>query len=234
MPTQEEPDVESRSADREEAGNEFAAREPVLTLNIPTRRLLALTAEALVVFLGVCAAFWLDGCRERQAEDRLRVQIHEALEHDMANAARSIESASKWFDETFDEGFLKPLGAGERPLLKPIPVPAGPPDGGWNAMLAAGGLEVLDLELIRAVESVIATNLWVSEAAREYNQYVRTVLVPELDETPDAAVFYSEGSTQLRGKYLWYYHSLVSIQNGFQQLEKELADLEGAIRDAQR
>lgn len=211
-----------------------APREPRLVLQFSTGRVLKLAAEALVVFLGVWSAFWLDGCRERQAEDRLRAQIHEALEHDLGDAARSLDSATAWFEETFVVGFLGPLDAGERPLLKPIPIPAGPPDEGWNAILAAGGLEVLDLELIRAVESLVATNRWVTNAATEYNQYVRTVLVPALDETPDASVFYVEDSPRLRGKYLWYYHSLVTIQRGFDELRTETAELEEAMREAQR
>ena len=198
---------------------------------IPTR-VLGLVAQAFVVFLGVWAAFGLDGCRERQASEALRTQIHEALEHDIGEAAKNIDSAAAWFDDTFVEGFLEPLEAGERPLLKPIPIRAGMPDEGWNAILASGGLKVLDLELIRAVESMLATSRWVSQAAHEYNEYVRTVLVPALDGAPEASLFYAEDSAELRGKYLWYYHSLVAVQRGFQELRMELARVETAVRDA--
>ena len=231
MATTEKSAGEPQSGERAVTDKEPDKHPSAWVFRIPTRRMLSLTAEALVVFLGVWAAFWLEGCRERQAQDRLRVQIHEALEHDMTEAARSIESASDWFDRTFVEGFLEPLDAGEHPLLKPIPIPAGAPDEGWNAILAAGGLEVLDLELIRAVESIIATNSWVSQAALEYNQYVRTVLVPVLDDEPDASVFYIDGSTRLRGKYLWYYHSLVTIQHGFQELQREVAAFEQILSE---
>lgn len=234
MPTSGESGAESRSSERDIEASSPAIRDPLWAFHFPTRRVLALAAEAFVVFLGVWAAFWLDGCREKQAEDRLRAQIHDALEHDLAEAARSVESASDWFERTFVEGFLEPLEAGERPLLKPIPIPAGPPDESWNAMLAAGGLEVLDLELIRAVESMDSTNRWVTQAALEYNQYVRAVLVPELDGTPDASVFYLDDSTKLRGKYLWYYHSLVSIRRGFGELRDEIAALEEAVWNARR
>ena len=191
-----------------------------------------LAAEALVVFLGVWSAFLLDGCRERQEEARLRAQIHEALRHDIAETILAIESASEWFDQTFVQEFLEPLEAGERPHLTPIPISAGRPDEGWNAILASGGLEVLDLELIRSVEAALATSRWVSEVALDYNQYVRTILVPELDGPVDVSIFYLEDSPRLRSKYLWYYYSLTTIQRGFEDLLRELKNVEQMVQEA--
>ncbi|MCG8455229.1 MAG: hypothetical protein MI919_03040 [Holophagales bacterium] len=189
-------------------------------------RLGFLAAEVVVVFLGVWSAFLLDGCRERRADEARRQLILESLRHDLEQLDGELSQAAEWFERTFVAGFLEPLEAGEKPLPKPIPLPAGEADEGWNAIVASGGLEVLDLELIRAVERLIGTTRWMASTAGEYNAYVRTILVPDLGGEADVELFYAEGSDDLRGKYLWYYYSLRSLQQAFEQLRRQLEELE--------
>ncbi|MEM9552782.1 MAG: hypothetical protein AAGC60_00865 [Acidobacteriota bacterium] len=191
----------------------------------PLARLGFLTAEALVVFLGVWAAFMLDGCRERQVAEARRQQIHDTLRHDLIELDSQLVQARAWFDKNFIDAFLTPFEAGEQPFLRPIPLAATDGDQGWNAILGAGGLDVLDIELIQAVEAVLGTSRWIADNSREYNAYVRTVLVPELGAAPEAELFYDPESGKLRAKYLWYYHSIVATRDLFDRLQVEIKAL---------
>lgn len=198
-------------------------------------RLRFLVAELGVVFLGVSSAFVLDGCRERRAREDLRDRIHESLRGDLEQLRGEMQGAERWFDETFVEGFLVPYEAGERPMLHPVPVPATAPDQGWSAILAAGGLDVLDLEVIRSVETLMATLHWASSQANEYNAYVRAILAPELGgEEVDLGAFYVPEKTTLRGKYLWYPYSLSSMREAIRNLKARIEDVEAALEASGR
>lgn len=176
----------------------------------PSRRAAGLALEALVVFLGVTAAFLLDGCRERAAEERRRAQILGTLAEDCEEAAESLDRARGWFDGAIVEPFLEPYGEGASPPLLPIPFPTGEGAQSWESMLAAGGVDVLEIDLIRSIDRLVTHANVLNSQAEGYNDYLRTVLVPALDRPPTE--FYGEDG-RLRQKYLWYYYSLAAIDN---------------------
>lgn len=189
-----------------------------------------LAAEFLVVFLGVYSAFLLDGCRARDADERKRQQILQLLSEDFAEGNESLVQLTEWFETSLGAPMLDAMAAGERPKPRPIPLPEALDWDGWSAMLSAGGLDVLDTRLIRDVEKAIGQMQQLSGVATQYNDYVRTVLVPHLDRPTED--FYDGDSAQLRTQYLWYWYSLDGYRTGLESAATLLNDLTAQLSRA--
>lgn len=187
-----------------------------------------LLAELAVVFLGVYGAFFLDGCREQRERDARRDQILQMLAEDFRDASESIALGQEQFEAGIGR-FLESYANGEQPTLLPIPIPAYEAVDTWGAVLSAGGLDSLDVETIRSVESVLAQISPMAETAREYNAYVREVLVPNLDK--DQSEYYQEDGT-LRSKYLWYYFSIRTIRVQLEALVAATNEVAGQLERA--
>ena len=191
-----------------------------------TSRFPRLLAELVVVFLGVYAAFFLDGCREERERDARRDQILQMLAEDFQQAAGAMEMAAASFGAQFDP-FLDGYEKGERPPLLPIPIPVHDPIDTWGAVLGAGGLDTLEVQTIRDVEAVLALVSPMTEVAREFNHYVRQVLIPNLGK--EESEYYDEDG-KLRSKYQWYFHSLRTVKTYLETLADQTSDLADQLR----
>ena len=191
------------------------------------RRWPTLAAEAVVVFLGVYSAFLLDGLRERAADERRREQIVATIAEDCRDAGESLELIRAWFDKTLGGPFLDRYSAGESPPLLPIPLSTGQGAQSWESMLAAGGIDVLDVDLIRTIDRLVSRANQLNAQAESYNDYVRTVLVPNLEGGGDE--HYKADTGRLKQKYLWYFYSLQAVRDILGALEDDIAACQAAV-----
>lgn len=160
----------------------------------------ALLLELLVVFVGVYAAFALNSYREAVRDRERKAVILESMQY--MNAALQKEVGAMDSTLALRLGALEDaIEAGERPPLRPIEIGGGYQGGLWEAMLQAGGLDVLSVELILAVES-FNTYLRYSQAQLDRLAERNTeLLIPNLDRGPDA--FYDPETGALRPSYTW-------------------------------
>ncbi len=184
-----------------------------------------LLAQLAVVFLGVYSAFFLDGCRERAEMSQRREQIVNMLAQDFADAAEQVDVALVDFDYRFAQFFTE-YEAGKRPYLRPIPLPTLESIDTWGSILAAGGLELLDVELIREIEKALYRVKPLAAAARDYNAYVREILVPALDR-PQAEFYRDDGRVQ--NKYLWYVLYLEGFRRGLVDMGVSTRELDARL-----
>ena len=173
-----------------------------------------------MVFLGVYSAFLLEGRREAKIEERRREQIVGTLAQDCTEAEADLARASNWFEQALGQPFLDAYAEGGTPSLLPIPFPTGQGAQSWESMLAAGGVDVLEIDLIRQIDRLVNHASLLNSQAEEYNDYVRTVLVPAIDGP--LSEFYG-GDGRLRQKYLWYFYSLVTVRRTLQLLSEDIA-----------
>ena len=115
------------------------------------------TAELVLVFVGVYAAFWLSNYQEHRQEAGRRDQIlasfeqqlREGIESGQINRAKQERKAAE---------FRRALDAGEMPPLQPIVFITDYSPIDWATMLQSGGVQLLDVQTLMAVrndESVI-------------------------------------------------------------------------------
>src|SRR5207248_11738538 len=124
-------------------------------------RLARWTAELALVFIGVYAAFWLNGYQQHQQEAKRRDQILASIERTLRAGLESgkINTAQ---EEGQSAEFRSALDAGKMPPLHPFVFTTDYNPCDFATLLQAGGIELLDVETLTALrndESVIRWGL---------------------------------------------------------------------------
>ena len=105
------------------------------------------TAELVLVFIGVYAAFWLSNYQQHGQDAERRDRILASLEEELR---RGIESGKL---ETVKEEreateFRRGLDAGEMPPLRPFVFTTDYSPGDFATWLQAGGIQLLDVKTL--------------------------------------------------------------------------------------
>jgi hypothetical protein len=185
------------------------------------------TAELVLVFLGVYAAFWLSNYQQHRQEGKRRDQMLAALEEEMKEGVASTKTNRAEIDRQTDE-FRRALDAGHMPPLRPFAFTTDYSAGDIAGMLQAGGydlLEVKTLNVLRNTESVIRGGL---ARMKHYQDLSDELITPNLDQ--DISYFYDPATKQLRKKFARYPDMLQSAAEFFRDLEKAQTDLLNQIR----
>jgi hypothetical protein len=108
------------------------------------------TAELILVFVGVYAAFSLNSYQQHQQDLKRRDQILASLEEDVQRKVSELTSEGVTQDKEATE-FSRKLDAGEMPALQPLDWATGYNPGDIAAFLQAGGLDLLDVKTIASL-----------------------------------------------------------------------------------
>ena len=139
------------------------------------------TAELVLVFVGVYAAFWLNNYQQqRQEADRrdqilasLEQQLQEGIESGKINRAKQEQKAAE---------FRQALGAGEMPPLEPFVFTTDYSPTDWATILQSGGVQLLDVQTLMAVRNDESVIRWGLSRMARYQQLSDALIVPNLDQ----------------------------------------------------
>ena len=159
------------------------------------------TAELVLVFVGVYAAFWLntyqqhreDAGRRDQILASLEQQLREGIESGKTNRAKEEQEATE---------FRRALGAGEMPPLKPFVFTTDYSPSDWATMLQSGGIQLLDVQTLMAVRKDESVILWGLSRMAWYQKLSDDLIVPNLDQ--DFSFFYDPATKKLRKRFEIY------------------------------
>ncbi len=152
----------------------------------PTLSKLAL--ELFVVFVGVTAAFAVDGYRDQRERDQRRQAVYSALDRELKQMAEThgpvlqrqmTEQLAAW-----DQALAK----GEKPVPPAFRIPDGerPPTGVWNAAVASGTIELVDPELMFELARFYTRAESAGDLYQRYSAGAQTAVWPHLAEGPAA------------------------------------------------
>jgi hypothetical protein len=196
------------------------------------RRALWLGAELVVVFVGVYAAFWLEGYRQDARDAERRAHIVAAIDEEAAAVMDQLDRAIPAFDSTTYEPFATAYRNGERPPLRPLYYYS--PGTGmerWQAMLAAGGVDILDVSVINAAQAFYTTARELEAMVAEARSMSTQLLVSDLGG--GAGTFY-DAAGQLHPRYRWYPMMLHRMRTTVRKLRDDAAALRTALAEADR
>ena len=163
------------------------------------------TAELLLVFVGVYAAFWLSNYQQHRQDAERRDRILASLEEELRRGIESgkLETAKEEREAT---EFRRGLDAGEMPPLRPFVFTTDYSPGDFATWLQAGGIQLLDvktLTTLRELESVIR---WGLNGIARYQKLSDELIVPNLDQ--DISFFYDPATRKLRKRFEIYPEAL--------------------------
>lgn len=179
------------------------------------RRILWLLAELGVVFLGVFTAFMLDDWRAARRDDLRREQILSAMLQEYEAFDAELRRGLPLMI-AFRDTFAHRRKRGERPRLQPLPMRSGFSTGAWEAMLQAGGLDVLDAGLIVQIEQLHSNMRAILAELDRFNRLTDAMLTPNLDAS--LSEFYDPETHRLRQRYWWYPWSLEFMTHSADEL----------------
>ena len=180
------------------------------------------SAELLLVFVGVYAAFWLNNYQQhgQDAERRdqilasLERQLREGIESGKMNRAKEEQEAAE---------FRHALDVGNMPPLQPFVFTTDYSPIDWATMMQSGGLQLLDVRTVMAVridESVIR---WGLSRMAWYQKLSDELIVPNLDQ--DISFFYDPATKKLRNRFDLYPEALDARLKFANDLERTHTEL---------
>jgi hypothetical protein len=180
------------------------------------------TAELVLVFVGVYAAFWLNNYQQHREDAGRRDQILAALEQQLQVGIESgkINRAKQ---EQEDAEFRRALNAGEMQPLRPFVFTTDYSPIDWATILQSGGVQLLDVQTTMAVRNDESVIRWGLSRMAWYQKLSDELIVPNLDQ--DISFFYDPGTKKLRKRFEIYPDALDARVKFATELERTHIEL---------
>ena len=202
------------------------AVEPVAVINQKRSRLSRIgrwTAELVLVFVGVYAAFWLNNYQQHRQDAARRDQILAFIEQTLTEGIENSKINRAREQEPEAAEFRRALDAGEIPPLRPFVFITDYSPSDLATMLQSGGVQLLDVQTLRALRSDESVIRWGLQRMARYQKLSDELIVPNLDQ--DISFFYDPATKKLRKRFEVYPEALdarVKFANGLERTHGEL------------
>jgi len=180
------------------------------------------TAELILVFVGVYAAFWLNNYQQHRQDAERRDRILASIERTLREGIESNEiSRAKQQLEAAE--FRRTLDAGEMPSLRPFVFTTDYSPGHFAALLQSGGIQLLDLETLTALRNDETIIRWGLSRMTRYTKLSDELIVTNLDQ--DISFFYDPATKKLRKRFDFYPEALDATVKFANELERTHTEL---------
>jgi len=180
-------------------------------------------AELVLVFVGVSAAFWLSNYQQHQQEAERRDRILAFIEQTLREGIESSKINRTKEQEPAAAEFRRALDAGEMPPLHPFVFITDYSPSDLATMLQAGGVQLLDVQTLRALRNDESVIRWGLARMARYQKLSDELIVPNLDK--DISFFYDPATKKLRRQFEIYPEALeetVKLANDLERTHTEL------------
>ena len=180
-------------------------------------------AELVLVFVGVSAAFWLSNYQQHRQDAERRDKILAFIEQQLSEGIESSKVNRAQEQEPEAAEFRRALDAGEMPPLRPFVFITDYSPSDLATMLQSGGVQLLDVQTLRALRSDESVIRWGLARMGRYQKLSDELIVPNLDQ--DIAFFYDPATKKLRKHFEIYPKALQERVNFAHELERTHTEL---------
>jgi len=175
------------------------------------------TAELVLVFVGVYAAFWLNNYQQRQQDQERHDRILASIEQTLREGIES-NNASRAKEQQQVAEFRRALDAGEMPPLHPFVFTTDYSPGDFATILQSGGIQLLELETLTALRKDESVIRWGLSGMARYQKLSDELIVPNLHQ--DISFFYDPTTKKLRKQFEIYPEALQATVKFANDLER--------------
>jgi len=175
------------------------------------------TAELVLVFVGVYAAFWLNNYQQRQQDQERHDRILASIEQTLREGIES-NNASRAKEQQQVAEFRRALDAGEMPPLHPFVFTTDYSPGDFATILQSGGIQLLELETLIALRKDESVIRWGLSGMARYQKLSDELIVPNLHQ--DISFFYDPTTKKLRKQFEIYPEALQATVKFANDLER--------------
>ena len=180
-------------------------------------------AELVLVFVGVYAAFWLSNYQQHRQDSERRDRILAYIEQTLSEGIESSKANRAKEQEPEAAEFRRALDAGEMPPLRPFTFITDYSPSDLATMLQSGGVQLLDVQTLRALRSDESVIRWGLARMARYQKLSDALIVPNLDQ--DISFFYDPATKKLRKQFQIYPEALEARVNFAYELERTHTEL---------
>jgi hypothetical protein len=180
------------------------------------------TAELLLVFVGVYAAFWFNNYQQHRQDEERRDRILASIEQILREGIESGK-INRAKEEREAAEFKRALDAGEMPPLHQFVFTTDYSPGDFATLLQAGGVQLLDLETLIALRNDESVIRWGLSRMARYQKLSDELIVPNLDQ--DISFFYDPATKKLRKRFEIYPEALQATVKFANELERTHTEL---------
>jgi hypothetical protein len=181
------------------------------------------TAELVLVFVGVYAAFWLNNYQQHQQDAERRDRILAYIEQTLSEGIESSKANRAKEQEPEAAEFRRGLEAGEMPPVRPFVFISDYSPSDLAAILQAGGVQLFDVQTLRALRNDESVIRWGLARMARYQKLSDELIVPNLER--DILFFYDPATKKLRKQFEIYPDALqarVKFANDLERTHTEL------------
>jgi hypothetical protein len=181
------------------------------------------TAELVLVFVGVYAAFWLSNYQQRQQDAEHRDRILAYIDQTLSEGIESSKANRAKEQEPELAEFRRALDAGEMPPVRPFVFITDYSPSDFATMLQSGGVQLFDVETLKALRKDESVIRWGLQRMARYQKLSDELIVPNLDQ--DISFFYDPATKKLRKRFEIYPDALdarVKFANDLERTHIEL------------
>ena len=175
-------------------------------------------AELVLVFVGVYAAFWLNNYQQHRQDAERCDQILAFIEQTLSEGIESSKANRAKEQEPEAAEFRRALDAGEMPLLRPFVFITDYSPSDLATMLQSGGVQLLDLQTLRALRNDESVIRWGLQRMARYQKLSDELIVPNLGQ--DVSFFYDPATKKLRKQFEIYPQALEARVSFAHELEQ--------------
>ena len=180
-------------------------------------------AELVLVFIGVYAAFWLSNYQQQQQDAQRRDRILAFIEQTLREGIESSKTNRAKEQEPEAAEFRRALDAGEMPPLRPFVFITDYSPSDLATMLQSGGVQLLDVQTLRALRSDESVIRWGLARMGRYQKLSDELIVPNLGQ--DISFFYDPATKKLRKQFEIYPKALEERVDFAHELERTHTEL---------
>ena len=181
------------------------------------------TAELILVFVGVYAAFWLNNYQQHRQDAERRDQILAFIDQTLSEGIESSKANRAKEQEPEAAEFRRALDSGEMPPLRPFVFITDYSSSDLATMLQSGGVQLLDVQTLRALRKDESVIRWGLQRMARYQKLSDELIVPNLDQ--DMSFFYDPATKKLRKRFEIYPEALEERVTFAHELERTHTDL---------
>src|SRR5215475_1184618 len=181
------------------------------------------TAELLLVFVGVYAAFWLNNLQQNRQDAQRRDQILAYIEQTLSEGIESSKANRAREQEPEAAEFRRALDAGEMPPVRPFVFITDYSPSDLATMLQSGGVQLLDVQTLTALRRDESVIRWGLQRMARYQKLSDELIVPNLGQ--DISFFYDPATKKLRKQFEIYPQALQARVDFAHELERTHTDL---------
>ena len=181
------------------------------------------TAELILVFVGVYAAFWLNNYQQHRQDAERRDQILAFIDQTLSEGIESSKINRAKEQEPEAAEFRRALDSGEMPPLRPFVFITDYSSSDLATMLQSGGVQLLDVQTLRALRKDESVIRWGLQRMARYQKLSDELIVPNLDQ--DMSFFYDPATKKLRRQFEIYPKALEARVTFAHELERTHTDL---------